>query len=289
MSDQPAPGTWRQLTPEETAVLVNKGTERPFVGEYTDTFAAGVYTCKRCGALLYRSQDKFRSDCGWPAFDDAIPGAVRQTPDADGQRTEITCANCGAHLGHVFVGERLTDKNTRYCVNSISMSFVPADQAKTERAYFAGGCFWGVEYLLQQQPGVLKTTVGYTGGTTEHPTYEQVCAGHTGHAETVEVLYDPVRVSFETLAKLFFEIHDPTQANGQGPDLGDQYRSAIFFTTDEQKTVADKLIADLKGRGMNVVTQVVPAGEFWPAEAYHQDYYKNKGTEPYCHVRQKLW
>jgi peptide methionine sulfoxide reductase msrA/msrB len=289
MTNPPTPGTYRPLTPQEKAVIVGKGTEPPFSGQYDDFFGAGVYTCKRCGAMLYRSEDKFDSQCGWPAFDDAIPGAVKRVPDPDGERTEIECANCGAHLGHVFAGERLTAKDTRYCVNSISMLFIPADQVKYGRALFAGGCFWGVQYLLAQQPGVIKTTAGYSGGHTEPPTYEQVCTGTTGHAETVEVLYDPARVSFETLAKLYFEIIDPAQVGGQGPDIGDQYRSAIFYTEEQQKQVAEKLIADLKGRGMKVVTEVTPAGVFWPAEEYHQDYYLKKGGKSYCHARQRLW
>ena len=289
MTDPPAAGTYRQLTPEEEAVILHQGTERPFTGEYTDHFAAGIYTCRQCGALLYRSADKFPSHCGWPSFDDAIPGAVQRTLDADGQRTEITCAHCGGHLGHVFEGERLTDKDTRHCVNAISMLFLPEDQVKYGKAYFAAGCFWGVQHLLAKEPGVLKTTVGYAGGHTEQPTYKDVCGGATGHAETVEVLYDPVRVSFETLAKLFFEMHDPTQVGGQGPDHGDQYRSAIFYTTDEQKQVAEKLIADLTGRGMKITTEVIPAGPFWPAEDYHQDYFAKRGGSQYCHARQKLW
>ena len=289
MTNPPASGNYRELTPEEESVILHKGTERPFTGEYTTLLAAGIYTCKRCGAMLYRSQDKFPSHCGWPSFDDSIPGAVQQTPDADGMRTEITCANCGGHLGHVFEGERLTAKDTRHCVNSISMLFLPEEQVKYGQAYFAAGCFWGVQYLLDQQPGVLKTTVGYTGGHTDHPTYQEVCGHGTGHAEAVEVLYDPVRVSFETLAKLFFESHDPTQLNRQGPDFGDQYRSAIFYTTDEQKQVADKLIAELKGRGMKVVTEVTAAGVFWPAEDYHQEYFQKQGGNPVCHARHKLW
>jgi len=289
MTTQPAPGKYRELTPEEERVIVHKGTEGPFTGKYTDFFGEGVYTCRRCGAMLYRSQDKFHSDCGWPAFDDELPGAVRRLPDADGVRTEIECTNCGAHLGHVFTGEGLTAKDTRHCVNSISLQFIPAAEVRYGRAIFAGGCFWGVEYWMQKQPGVLKTTVGYTGGTTDNPTYEQIHSRDTGHAEAVEVLFDPVRVSFEQLAKLFFEIHDPTQLNRQGPDVGTPYRSAVFTTDEEQRQVAEKLIAELKGRGLNVVTQVVPAGRFWPAEAYHQSYYADKGAEPPCHVRQKLW
>ncbi len=289
MPDQPSPGHYRKLTPEEEAVIVHKGTEPPFSGEYDDFFGAGVYTCRRCGAMLYRSEDKFRSGCGWPAFDDEIPGAVKRLPDADGRRTEIVCANCGGHLGHVFVGEHMTAKDTRHCVNSISLLFVPADEVKYGRAIFAAGCFWGVEYWFQQQPGVLDTTVGYTGGHTDHPTYEAVHSRTTGHAEAVEVIYDPARVSFEDLAKLFFEIQDPTQVDGQGPDLGREYRSAIFYVDEAQRQTAERLIADLEARGMEIATELAPAGAFWPAEDYHQDYYREKGAAPPCHVRRKLW
>ncbi len=289
MTAQPPAGEYRELTPEEERVIVHQGTEPPFTGKYNDHFVAGAYTCHRCGALLYRSEDKFRSHCGWPSFDDEIPGAVKRVPDADGVRTEILCAHCGGHLGHVFLGESLTPKNTRHCVNSVSLDFVPAEQVRYGRAIFAGGCFWGVEYLLQQVPGVIEATAGYTGGTKDDPTYEEVCSHATGHLEAVEVLYDPVRVSFEDLAKLFFEIHDFTQADGQGPDLGPQYRSAIFYTDDEQKRIAEDLIAQLKARGLAVVTQLLPAGTFWPAEGYHQDYYLRKGAQPYCHARRPLW
>lgn len=160
-------------------------------------------------------------------------------------------------------------------------------EPERETAVFAGGCFWGVEHLLAAQPGVTETEAGYTGGHVPAPAYEQVCTHSTGHAEAVRVRFDPRRVSFETLAKLFFEIHDPTQTDGQGPDLGPQYRSAVFYTSPAQRETAEKLIALLRAKGLNVVTEVAPLDVFWPAEAYHQHYYAKKGTQPYCHRRVK--
>ncbi|MEG2478953.1 MAG: bifunctional methionine sulfoxide reductase B/A protein [Mucinivorans sp.] len=273
------------LTPAEYHVIVEKGTEKPYTGEYNDNKSAGTYTCRQCGAALYRSESKFESGCGWPSFDDELVGAIIHTPDADGRRTEITCKACGGHLGHVFVGEQLTPKNTRHCVNSISMRFTP--DSATQTAVFAGGCFWGVEHLLQQQLGVLTVQSGYTGGQTKSPTYEQVCSGTTGHFEAVEVRFDPTKVSYEELTKLFFEIHDPTQVDGQGPDKGQQYHSAIFFSSPEQQAVADSLTQLLKSKGLNIATCILPLTKFYPAEAYHQDYYQRKGSEPYCHARVK--
>jgi len=277
-----------KLNPEEERIIIHKGTERPFTGKYYNHKEAGTYTCKQCGTPLFRSSDKFDSGCGWPSFDDEIAGAVKHTPDADGVRMEITCAKCGGHLGHVFEGEGFTPKNTRHCVNSISLEFITASQETAlEKAYFAGGCFWGVEHLLKQSEGVISTRVGYMGGRTKNPTYKQVCYENTGHAEVVEVVFDPKKISYETLARLFFEIHDPTQINRQGPDIGDQYRSAVFYTNNEQKETVEKLIALLKGKGYNPVTEVVPADTFWVAEDYHQDYYNNTGKQPYCHIYQK--
>ncbi len=275
------------LTPEEERVIIHKGTEYPFTGKYYDFKGKGVYLCKHCNAILFRASDKFDSECGWPSFDDQVPGAVKSTPDADGMRTEITCNRCGAHLGHVFIGEHFTPKDTRYCVNSISLNFVPLKDMNVEKAYFAAGCFWGVEYYFERAKGVVETTVGYMGGKTNNPTYKEVCTNTTGHAEVIEVEYDPLQTSYEELAKLFFEIHDPTQVNRQGPDIGEQYRSEVFYVNDEQKKIAEELIQILYRKGMDVATAVVPAGTFWKAEDYHQNYYDKNHKEPYCHFYTK--
>ena len=197
---------YNRLTPEEEKIILHKGTERAYTGKYTEHNGKGTYTCKRCDASLYRSEDKFDSYCGWPSFDDEIPGAIKHLPDADGMRTEIVCNNCSAHLGHVFTGEGFTEKNTRHCVNSISMNFITASAVvpKPEKAYFAGGCFWGMEYFFQNAEGVIETTVGYMGGHKDDLTYKEVCYTNTGHAEAIEVIFDPSKSDYETLTKLFF-------------------------------------------------------------------------------------
>jgi len=160
---------------------------------------------------------------------------------------------------------------------------------KLQKAYFAAGCFWGVEYCFQNLEGVVSTRVGYMGGGIENPTYEDVCTGRTGHAEALEVTFDESRTDFKTLAKAFFEIHDPTQVNRQGPDIGEQYRSAIFYLNDEQRKVSEELMSILKQKGIDAVTTIVPAQEFYPAEGYHQKYYSKSGRTPYCHVRRKIF
>lgn len=266
------------------AVVKHKGTEYPFTGAYNDSDEKGTYLCRLCGLALFRGDHKFHSGCGWPSFDEEIPDTVLRKNDPDGKRTEIVCARCEAHLGHVFAGERLTTKNLRHCVNSLSLDFV-TDQTvmDSEEAIFACGCFWGVEYYFKRHPGVLKTEVGYTGGMTENPSYQEICRGNTGHIEAIRVLYDPSKTSYEQLAKFFFEIHDPSQENGQGPDLGEQYLSRVYYYDETQKEIIEGLISELQHKGYPIATQLKPVSVFWPAETYHQDYYEKTGKQPYCH------
>jgi len=280
------------LTNFEKNVIVNKGTERAFSGKYVNTTDKGVYKCKVCGSALYTSGDKFSSSCGWPSFDDAVPGAIKEIPDRDGRRTEIVCATCGAHMGHVFKGEGYTKKNVRHCVNSVSLQFEKKAKKKAnadglKKAYFAGGCFWGVEYYLEKISGVKEVISGFMGGHVKNPKYKEVIRKKTGHLETVKVLYDPSKVSYEALAKTFFEIHDPTQKNGQGPDIGSQYLSAVFVNDQAEKKTIEKLIKILEEKGLKVATKILPKVPFYSAEEYHQNHYERKGGTPYCHRRVK--
>ena len=276
---------FNKLTIEEERIIVNKGTEQPFTGEYNKHDKAGNYTCKRCDAVLYESSAKFDSGCGWPSFDDEKEGAVKHVPDADGMRTEIICANCEAQLGHVFKGEKFTEKNTRHCVNSISLNFTPVP----EEAIFAGGCFWGVEALFSTLDGVSEVVSGYIGGKKDNPLYREVCNGTTGHAEAVRISYDSEVISYEELAKHFFEIHDFTQVNRQGPDIGEQYRTAIFYKNEKQKETVNMIIKQLFRMGYDVATTVEKADKFWVADEYHQDYYDRTGKTPYCHIHKKIF
>lgn len=272
------------LTPQQLRILRDKATEYPNTGEYNKKEDAGTYLCRQCGLALFRSQTKFHSGCGWPSFDEEIKNNVVREKDADGKRIEILCARCRGHLGHVFQGEGITAKNTRHCVNSASLDFLSDMKVEdTEEAIFAAGCFWGVEHFFKKLPGVLKTEVGYSGGQQENPTYEQVCEGDTSHYEAIRVLYDPKKINFEAIAKYFFEIHDSTQPNGQGPDIGKQYLSVIFYYDQNQKKIAENLIAELKKNHINPATKILSVKPFWPAEEYHQDYYGKNHKQPYCH------
>ena len=275
-----------KLSDEEKRVMLHKGTERPFVGKYTDEKSHGIYTCKLCGAPLFDSSAKFDSRSGWPSFDDEIKGAIKRIPDSDGRRVEIVCATCNAHLGHVFEGEGYTPKNTRHCVNSISLNLVKKPDAKDENlsyAYFAGGCFWGVEHYLQKLSGVKEVTSGFMGGHVKNPSYYEVVRSNTGHLEAVEVIYDKSKISYEEIAKTFFEIHDPTQKNGQGPDIGEQYLSAVFVQNDKERAIIEGLIGKLEANGYRVATKIMKKSDFYPADESHQNYYDKKGSKPYCH------
>lgn len=272
------------LTENTLRVVRDKGTEVPFTGIYDNFSTVGTYLCRQCGLALYRSTAKFLSNCGWASFDEEIDQTILYTSDKDGRRVEILCARCQAHLGHVFYGENYTKNSVRHCVNSVSLDWVEDMQVlDTEEAIFAGGCFWGVEYYLQQIKGVVKTEVGFIGGEIAQPTYEEVCNQNTGHYEAVRVVYDINKVSYENVTKFFFEIHDPTQVNGQGPDKGQQYQSAIFYYNDEQRDIVTKLIHMLESKGYKIATQMLPMQTFWPAEIDHQQYYTKTQKRPYCH------
>lgn len=279
---------YHSLTPKAYAVVAQGATEPPHTGCYNLHDERGSYLCRRCGLALFRSDYKFIASCGWPSFDDELPNAIERLPDADGQRTEIRCQRCQGHLGHVFHNEGYTANNLRHCVNSLAIDFVNDETVlDSQEAIFAGGCFWGVDYYFRQIAGVLKVESGYTGGHQSNPSYQDVCQGNTGHVEAVRVLYNPDQTDYQTLAQCFFEIHDPTQADGQGVDIGQQYLSKIFYLNQEQKDIAQQLIDYLKQQGLDVVTTVQPASAFWVAEQEHQDFYQKQGKQPQCHQRMK--
>jgi peptide methionine sulfoxide reductase msrA/msrB len=289
---------WRRLlTPEQYRIAREKATELPFSGKYFRSAEAGTYRCAACGQELFRSEAKFDSGCGWPSFSaPAGAASVEERTDAsEGMvRTEVLCSRCGAHLGHVF-DDGPGPSGLRYCINSGILEFAKAraagraaaeEPARTERATFAAGCFWGVEAAFRKLPGVLETAVGYTGGRTENPTYRQVCSDRTGHAEAVEVVFDPRKIGYEQLLDAFWRMHDPTQLNRQGPDVGSQYRSAVFCHSEEQKRAAEASRRRLEESGRllrPVATAIEPAGVFWRAEEYHQRYVEKHGGAA-CHL-----
>lgn len=278
---------FRELTPEEAAVIVHKGTEAPYSGEYDRFDDEGIFACRRCGAFLCRSEAKFDAHCGWPSFDEEILGAVERIPDADGMRTEIACRRCNAHLGHVFTGERMTSKDTRHCVNSLSMKFIPNSQVESgaEYAYFGGGCFWCTEAAFRMIRGIISVVPGYAGGTMEHPTYESVSSGATGHAEVVRIGFDPTRIAYEALLDVFFLSHDPTTPNRQGNDSGTQYRSIILTESDLHFELAEMSVETLGREGSfssPIVTEIRSLEKFYEAEEYHHDYFSVHREAAYC-------
>jgi peptide methionine sulfoxide reductase msrA/msrB len=263
------------------------------------------------GEPLFSSLDKFDSGTGWPSFTQPVKGTeiVEKQDSAHGLvRTEVRSKVADSHLGHVF-GDGPVDKGgLRYCINSASLRFIPVEEMDQagygqylepfvkaglikapvhETAILAGGCFWGMEEIIRKIPGVIKTTVGYSGGTTVNPTYEEVCAGDTGHAEAIQVEFDSARLSYEELLNYFFRMHDPTTLDRQHNDVGTQYRSAIFYSSDAQKLTAEQVKEKWdKSDKFNrpIVTEITAAGAFYSAEEYHQKYLVKHPGGYTCHV-----
>jgi peptide methionine sulfoxide reductase msrA/msrB len=299
-----------KLSSEQFNVTQQCGTEPPFHNAYWDNHKPGIYVDVVSGQPLFSSLDKFDSGTGWPSFTQPINSAdvVEKKDSTLGmERNEVRSSVADSHLGHVF-NDGPGANGMRYCINSAALKFIPVEDmdqagysqylapfvkaglikaAVHETAILAGGCFWGMEEIIRKIPGVVKTTVGYSGGTTADPTYEDVCTGTTGHAESIQVVFDPARLSYESLLDYFFRMHDPTTLNQQHNDVGTQYRSAIFYTSDEQKQTAERVKArwDKSGKFKRpITTEITAATTFYPAEEYHQKYLVKHPGGYTCHV-----
>ena len=293
------------LTPEQYRIVRENGTETPFHNAYWNNKRQGIYVDVVSGEPLFSSTDKFQSQTGWPSFTKPIKNEnVKEIEDQSSGmvRTEVRSAKADSHLGHVF-NDGPSLNGLRYCINSGSLKFIPLekmedegyadylylfgmkskkvshkDSPTTQLATFGGGCFWGVEDQFSKIQGVVKTTVGYEGGNLAYPSYKQVCSDKTGHAEVVQVEFDPSQVSYEKLLETFWKIHDPTTVNLQGPDIGSQYRSVVFCHTPEQKVAALFSKEQAQKRFRNkIVTEILAAAPFYRAEEYHQKYLSKKG------------
>ncbi|MGB0862312.1 MAG: bifunctional methionine sulfoxide reductase B/A protein [Saprospiraceae bacterium] len=274
---------WRNtLMPEVFRVTRLKGTERPHSSEMCSLFEPGKYACACCETPLFDSGEKFDSGTGWPSFTQPLEeNAVAYHKDTTHgmYRIEALCNTCDAHLGHVFQDGPMPS-GLRYCINSMSMKKIDTDEQKVT---FGGGCFWCTEALFQQLKGVTKVKSGYSGGDIVNPTYREVCSGMTGHAEVIEVTYNPEEISYEDLLKIHLTTHNPTTLNQQGADVGTQYRSVIFYKNDTEKIAANQVVEELQNYfDKPIVTELKPFQAFFKAEANHQNYYNDNSNGRYC-------
>jgi peptide methionine sulfoxide reductase msrA/msrB len=299
----------KNLTAEQYTCTQEEGTEAPFKNPYWNNHEDGIYVDVVSGQPLFSSLDKYDSGTGWPSFTKPIDTnsvATHSDFKLGVERTELRSSMADSHLGHVF-DDGPSPSGKRFCINSAALKFVPlkkmAEDGYTELLFpfakkenwsvasLSGGCFWGMEDLLRKIPGVVTVQVGYTGGALPRPHYEDVKTGKTGHAESVQILFDSKKLRYEDLLLQFFKMHDPTTTDKQGNDVGSQYRSSIFYADKEQKEIAEKVIKRVNASekwSSPVVTKVVPAGHFWRAEDYHQDYLVKHPDGYTCHFIRKL-